>query len=134
MGPIGEDRLKTGVQSVHNPPKKGSKVVKNPFMKNDPFVRSKPSIPKSMKPRGQTFAKGGRHQNHGQMYVQKCAQKEEAQIAFHPRGLSANRFWSGIFQSAQNPTWRLATLIKSRILFNLSRTEKEGKNRPKKGD
>jgi hypothetical protein len=58
------------------------------------------------------------------MYVQKCAQKEEAQIAFHPRGLSANRFWSGICQSAQNPTWRLATLIKSRILFNLSRALK----------
>ena len=33
------------------------------------------------------------HEPHrGQMHGQKCAQKEGAQIAFHPRGLSANRF------------------------------------------
>jgi hypothetical protein len=58
------------------------------------------------------------HEPHrGQMYGQKCVQKEGGQIAFHPRGLSANRFWSGICQSAQNPTWRLATLIKSRVLM-----------------
>ena len=78
------------------------------------------------------IARPQRGQNCGQMYGQKCAQKEGAQNAFHPRGLSANRFWGGICKSRQKPTWRLATLIKSRILFNLSRALKRWQNRAQK--
>ncbi len=40
---------------------KWTKVAKTPFMKNDPFVRSKPSIANAMKPGGEHCAKGGYH-------------------------------------------------------------------------
>ena len=66
--------------------------------------------------------------------VKSAPKKKGPQNPFHPRGLSANRFWSGIFQGAQNPTWRLATLIKSRVLMALATVGERWQNRGQKVD
>ena len=61
MGPIGEDRLKTGVQSVQHSPKKGSKVVKNPVYEKADYWVVKLAIANHGKPRVENHAKGGYH-------------------------------------------------------------------------